>query len=165
MDAFWLLLAQGLGIGRLPRAPGTFGTLLGFGWLLVALIPGGPWFFASAVILGILGAFWVCGRAEVILGRHDPPSVVLDEIVAVPLCFVPVIVDQSMRTGFPSAIEFARHWPFWLLPAGFVVFRFFDVYKPWPVRQVQSLPGGFGVVSDDLLAAAWVALLSLVLLV
>jgi phosphatidylglycerophosphatase A len=91
--------------------------------------------------------------------------VVLDEIVAVPLCFVPVLLAQTQSLGhFPDLATFVRTAPPWIIPAGFAAFRLFDIWKPFPIRQLQHLPRGWGIVADDLLAAIWVALLSLLLI-
>jgi phosphatidylglycerophosphatase A len=86
----------------------------------------------------------ICAAAERFLGKRDPGSVVLDEIVVMPLVGLPAV------WVFPNlAIQ-----PSWILPlAGFAVFRLFDIWKPGPIRSSQELPGGWGVVMDDVLAA------------
>lgn len=162
MNRLVVFLAQGLGSGRLPKAPGTAGTLLGLPWFLLLLLPGNALVFAVANLAAFAAAVWLCGRAERILGQHDPGSIVLDEIVALPLSFVVLLVSLTQQLGhFPNATEFLRLTPGWTLPAGFALFRLFDIWKPWPVRQAQRFPGGWGVVADDLLAALWVAVVSL----
>jgi phosphatidylglycerophosphatase A len=83
----------------------------------------------------------VCGEAEIRLGKSDPGEVILDEFVAMPLCFL----------GAPRLLQIAPAWE--VLLAGFAVFRFFDIAKPLGIRRLQSLPGGWGVVVDDLAAA------------
>lgn len=161
MSKLVLWLAEGCGSGRLRPAPGTWGSIVGAGWFLLVLVPGSALVFGLGTVVAALLAVWLCGEAERILGRHDPGSVVLDEIVAIPVCFVPLLVAQWHRTGsFPDAAHFLRAWPWWTVPAGFALFRLFDIWKPWPVRQVQRLPGGWGVVVDDLLAAGWVAVVA-----
>lgn len=161
MKALILLLAQGLGSGRAPRAPGTFGSMVGLAWAGLLLLPGSAWVFVGGTVAGVAAAVWICGRAEQLLGAHDPGSVVLDEIVAMPICFAVLLAASSAQAGFPEAARFLRDSPWWLVPAVFVAFRFFDILKPWPVRQTQRLPGGWGVVADDVLAAVWVNALSL----
>lgn len=156
-DSLVLLLAQGLGSGRSPRAPGTAGSLLGVAWFLLLLAPGNPWVFGLGLALSTALAVPLCARAELLLGQHDPGSVVLDEIVAIPLCFVALLLSLAVRLGdFPNTAQFLAQTPTWTLPLGFALFRGFDIWKPWPVRQSQKLPGGWGVVTDDLLAALWV---------
>lgn len=157
LAALALWMAQGFGVGRIGRAPGTLGSLLGMVWTVCLLALGSGWVALLLMISGWILSILCCGRAERLLGRTDPPSVVLDEIVAVPLCFAGwVAAETSVRGALPSPA-----WLFlgenWLVTlAGFVAFRFFDIVKPWPVRQSQKLPGGWGVTLDDLLAAAYV---------
>lgn len=164
-SAALLWVAQGFGLGRIPWAPGTFGTVGGLVWLAVLLAVGGLWPAGSfwLYVLGMLASFalsvWLCGAAERMLGQPDPGSVVLDEIVAVPLCFLVWVASEWFSL---------HHWPapaeLWHSPgaglavAGFVLFRIFDIAKPWPVKQSQALPGGWGITVDDLLAALYVNL-------
>ena len=152
-----LWIAQGLGVGRIPFAPGTFGSLLGLVWFGALLWPGNLWLALGGMLAGMVLSVWLCGAAEKILNRTDPGSVVLDEIVAVPLCFAVWMGEYFRRHGVLPAPGFflARDaWP--LTVAVFAAFRLFDVVKPWPVRQSQRLPGGWGVTVDDLLAALYV---------
>jgi phosphatidylglycerophosphatase A len=152
-----LWIAQGFGVGRIPVAPGTFGTMPGLVWFAALLAIGNIWVAAGAMVAGFAASVFACGEAERILGKPDPGSVVLDEIVAVPLCFVVPVASRYMETGAlpPPDYYFSRsHWL--ILAAGFVLFRLFDIWKPWPVRQTQKLPGGWGITIDDLLAAVYV---------
>jgi len=150
-----LWIAQGFGVGRIPIAPGTWGSVVGLGWLALLLcFKSWPVFLAGNALAMALSV-WLCGEAERTLGSKDPGSVVLDEIVAIPLCF----------TGWLAAVWWPQHrWPgldFFgtrcLSSIGvFALFRFFDILKPWPVRQSQNLRGGWGVTVDDVLAAVYV---------
>jgi phosphatidylglycerophosphatase A len=155
-----LWIAQGFGVGRIPVAPGTFGSLVGVLWFGFLLLMGSPWLFAVGTIAGIALSVWLCGAAEKALGKRDPGSVVLDEIVALPVSFAGWVVIVAWQTNqtdlLPSFTYFfsARTWPLTL--GIFVAFRFFDVAKPWPVYQSQSLPGGWGVTVDDVLASVYV---------
>ena len=127
-------LAFGFGSGLSPRAPGTFGTL--------AAVPI-YWFIAdwslleySALILvtAVLG-IWICGAASRQLNVHDHPGIVWDEFVGYWITMWAVPVD----------------WV-WIL-AGFVVFRVFDIAKPWPINVLdKKVAGGFGIMIDDILA-------------
>ena len=153
-----LFLAQGFGVGRMPSAPGTFGSMVGFLPFTLLLGLGNFWLYVAGVVILAFGAVPICGRAEVILKQKDPGSIVLDEIVAIPLCFLSWVALIYFRTGaLPSPSFFVQHWP--MAIGVFVAFRFFDVLKPWPLRQSQNLPAGWGVVVDDLLAAVYVNLL------
>jgi len=145
-DRAALLLATLGPMGRMPKAPGTWGS----GAALVVA----PWCFmplplyARAVVLCavlLLGA-WAAGRAEALLGRKDPGCVVVDELLGQWTAFAPFHLagwDQAMPLD---------------LLALFLLFRFYDILKPWPIRAVdRSVPGGFGVMLDDLLAGLFAA--------
>ena len=157
MNRLILLVAQGLGTGLSPKAPGTVGTLLGLPLFILLLLPGNFWFFIGMLVFLSIASVYFCERAEVILNQRDPGSIVIDEIVAVPLCF----------TGWVSALYFSSGvMPEWLhffsgqnagWTAGVILlFRVFDIAKPWPVGPSQSMPKGWGVTMDDLLAALYV---------
>ena len=157
MNRLLLWIAEGFGVGRIPFGPGTFGSLLGLLWSALLLLGGNLWVYVGGTIFGLVVATWICGAAENVLHRTDPPSVVLDEIAAMPACFIGWIAlawDKSGAIPAPAYFVSARIWP--LVVGVFVAFRFFDIVKPWPVRQSQSLHGGLGVVVDDLLAAVYV---------
>jgi phosphatidylglycerophosphatase A len=136
-DRLIKLFATGFCTGLVPVAPGTFGSVLGVGywWLLVMF--NNTWLYWGITLAGIVTAVWVAGAAAKLYGDEDPSCVVIDEIVAVPVALAFVV-------------------PVWWAAAiGFVFFRLFDVWKPWPVRQSQALPGGWGIVVDDVLAAGY----------
>jgi phosphatidylglycerophosphatase A len=128
-------------VGRRLPAPGTWGTLAGLLYFRAAFAGLG---LAGGLALGTLGA-WVavgiCGEAELRLGRKDPSEVILDEVAAVPFCFL----------GWSSLHQALPGWVLFLL--GFAVFRFFDINKPSFINKMQDLPGGWGIVADDLAAA------------
>jgi phosphatidylglycerophosphatase A len=165
VNAFILWLAQGFGIGRIPVAPGTFGTAVGLVWFALLLLVGNLGLYVAGCIVGLGLSVWLCGAGEKILKMKDPGSVVADEIAAIPICFLGWVVVQLRHTGaFPTPEYFfsKQH----LLPTlgVFAAFRLFDVWKPWPVRQSQSFPGGWGVTVDDALAAVYVNAVVLVVL-
>ena len=161
-DPFVVWFAQGLGIGRLKPAPGTWGTLLGVAWFAALVAPGSLAVFLGGIFVSIPVCAWACGEAEKALRQTDPPSVVLDEIIAVPLCFAAWILSRVQATGQMPDVGYFFSGPNLLGVVGvFALFRLFDIWKPWPVRQSQSLPGGWGVTVDDLLAALYVNLVSL----
>jgi phosphatidylglycerophosphatase A len=152
-----LWIAQGFGVGRIPVAPGTFGSLVGILWFGLLLVPANLWIFIAGTIAGFALSVWLSGEGEKILNQKDPGSVVLDEITAMPVCFLSWISESFWKTGSLLRLDEilnARTWPAVL--GVFVAFRFFDVLKPWPVRQSQSLPGGWGITVDDFLAAIYV---------
>ena len=149
-----LWLAQGFGVGRLRKAPGTWGTLVGLLWTAALLWPRSGWIFCLGCAAGIGLSIWLCGAAERLLGRLDPGSVVLDEISAMPLCFAPWLVWRAWQgIPAPEVQEWAvmGHGAFALV--GFLLFRLFDIWKPGLIGRAQDLPGGWGVTADDVLAA------------
>jgi phosphatidylglycerophosphatase A len=140
-------------IGRKLPAPGTFGSLTGLVvyWLLVF-----PGTFEPVIIhsgFGILAfcAIPICGKAEIILGKEDPSEVVLDEFVAQPLVF--------MGIQWASPVHLFDTRSLLVLACGFALFRFFDILKPLGIGRLQSIPGGTGVVADDIAAALAAGLL------
>jgi phosphatidylglycerophosphatase A len=135
-------LAFGFGTGRSPVAPGTFGTLVGIPAYLL-LQPFAIYIYV-AVVAGLFGVgVWLCQVTERDLGVHDHPGIVWDEIVG-------YLITMFMA---PAGWE-------WVV-LGFLLFRLFDIWKPFPIRQIERrVRGGFGNMLDDALAAAyaWVML-------
>jgi phosphatidylglycerophosphatase A len=157
-----LFVAQGLGVGRIPFAPGTFGSLVGVVWFAMLVESGNFWAYLAGCIEGIAFSIWLCDEGEKILGESDPGSIVLDEIIAIPFCFLPWVASEWWRLGtLPELSYFFSGRALWISLGLIVLFRVFDIWKPWPVRQAQRLPGGWGVTADDLLAAAYVGIISL----
>ena len=157
MKGLILWVAQGFGAGRIPVAPGTVGSLVGLLWFFALLATGNVWAYLAGIVAGAALSIWLCGAAEKILRQTDPGSVVLDEIVAIPLCFAAWVGIVFFHEGHLLTPSYFLRPRTWLPMLGiFAAFRFFDVVKPWPVRQSQSLPGGWGVTVDDLLAAIYV---------
>jgi phosphatidylglycerophosphatase A len=157
-----LFVAQGLGIGQIPFAPGTFGSLVGLVWFAMLIATGNFWAYLAGAIEGIAFSIWLCDDAEKIMGEKDPGSVVLDEIIAIPFCFLPWVAAAWWKLGALPELSYFFNGPeLWITLSLVALFRVFDIWKPWPIRQVQRLPGGWGVTVDDLLAALYVALISL----
>lgn len=146
-----LWVALGFGSGRLRPGPGTWGSMVGVVWALVLLTPGWPWAYALGTVLAIGVAVPVCAAAARQLGDPDPGPVVLDEIVALPLALAGYAGLWWWQAGeLPAPAQLRQWWP--ALVAAFVLFRLFDIWKPWPIRALQRLPGGWGVVLDDVAA-------------
>lgn len=128
------LLATGLGVGLMPWMPGTFGALLAFP--IMAAITGWSigWGLALIAIMSAIGVY-LCGAAGKLLGADDHGSIVWDEICG---CLL------AMLAAPPS-------WLWWF--AAFVLFRIFDIWKPWPVGWLdENFSGGLGVMLDDIAA-------------
>ena len=141
--------AFGFGSGKAPVAPGTFGTLVGIPAYLL-LQPFATYIYV-AIVAGMFGVgVWLCHVTERDLGVHDHPGIVWDEIVG------------YLITMFLAPAGWA--W----MALGFVLFRLFDIWKPFPIRQIERrIQGGFGNMLDDALAAilAWVVLQAVVRLI
>lgn len=162
MKGFLLWLAQGFGVGRIPIAPGTFGSVVGFLWTALLIASGNLWIFLIGTIAGLAVSVWICGEGEKILNQKDPGSIVMDEIAAIPLCFWSWILVVFCKTGSMPSVEYFLSQHVWLMTIGiFLAFRLFDIWKPWPARQSQSLPGGWGVTIDDAFAALYVNVVTL----
>ncbi len=166
LRAVILFVAQGFGVGRIPFAPGTWGSLVGLAWFAGLMATRRYELYLLGALCGAGFSVWLCGAAERILKQKDPSSVVLDEIIAIPFCFLPWVTAGWLKDGKLPALEVFRSGRGLMAVAAiFVLFRVFDILKPWPVRQSQRLPGGWGVTVDDLLAAVYVALASLLFIV
>ena len=131
--------ALGCGLGLAPQAPGTFGTLLGIPVLY--LMPHNTLLYVL-VVLALFGfGVWCCDVCARHLGVHDHGGIVWDEVVGYLVTMV--------------ALPFNLPW----IVAGFLVFRFFDIVKPWPISWVDKrVHGGFGIMVDDVLAGVFAAI-------
>jgi phosphatidylglycerophosphatase A len=157
---FILALAHGLGSGKIPIIPGTFGSMVGLGWLgLLLWICPNFWSLLSLSIGGVLASVSICSEAEEIIGLKDPGSIVLDEIVAIPFCYAPWVgIFWYNHQALPDLLHLfsSQTWPLAVLI--FVCFRVLDMLKPWPLGPSQNLSGGWGTVMDDILAGLWIGL-------
>jgi phosphatidylglycerophosphatase A len=139
------LLAFGFGSGLAPKAPGTFGTLVAVPIYLLMEGLSLP-IYLGLVVAGSLVGIWICGRTSRDLGVHDHGGIVWDEII-----------------GYLLTMALAPPGWIWLL-VGFLLFRFFDILKPWPIRWLdQQVAGGVGIMLDDLLAGVYAGLVILLL--
>lgn len=147
------------GVGYIPGAPGTYGSAvgvaiyLGVQWIQTSASRGGGlnaetahvfhWAMNAVLLAGFcLLGIWASGRTAPIFGRKDPSQAVVDEVMGqlITFCFIP----------------FGLGWPFIL--AGFLLFRLFDIVKPFPVRSLEILPGGLGICADDIVAGVYAGL-------
>ena len=127
-------LGLGFGSGLAPKAPGTFGTLVAIPlyWLMKDLSLG---LYLAITIIAFIAGIWICQQSADWLGKDDPSAVVWDEIVGYMVTMI------AAPTGWQ-----------WML-AGFLLFRFFDILKPWPISWAdQKLHGGLGIMVDDVIA-------------
>ena len=137
------MIATVCGCGRTPVAQGTAGSLaaLAIAWPLWRFAGFGRWHFLILAILATAPAIWAAGVVERETGSKDPGLVVADEVV-------------GQWIALAGAVRF--NWKSWL--AAFFFFRLFDVIKPPPARQLENVPGGAGIVLDDVAAGIYAAL-------
>jgi len=135
-DNSMLFIAQGAFSGRVPFAPGTAGTAAGVLIYLLLKDVSPMWYGTACIGAAVLGT-WSAGIADRLLGTKDSPSIVIDEIA-----------------GFLVAMLLVP-FSWWSVAGGFVLFRFFDILKPWPLKRLQDIPGGPGVMLDDIGAAVY----------
>lgn len=141
---FILFLGVGLGSGLAPKAPGTFGSLF-----ILVLIPLWLWCgfylsFALITVMSIVG-FYICGHSAKLMNVHDDGRIVWDEFAGQSIALLPLIYFNIVTVQ-------------WVIIA-FLLFRLFDIWKPWPISIAdEKLVGGLGIMLDDLMAGIWAAL-------
>lgn len=134
------ILAFGFGAGAMPKAPGTWGTLIALP-IYFAMIGLPMMFYLAIVALMFVAGIWICHATARDLKVHDHPGIVWDEIVGYLITMI--------------AVPMEGWW--WLV--GFVLFRLFDITKPFPIRQLdRQVKGGFGIMVDDVVAAVYAGL-------
>jgi phosphatidylglycerophosphatase A len=139
------LIATGFGVGHLPWVPGSWGSLLALlcGWEIVAA--GGWLALAAAAIIAFAVGVWACARVAAARGLHDPRFIVIDEIAAQWLVLLATSLDGRWYA------------------AAFLLFRLFDILKPWPIRLIERrVAGGLGIMLDDVMAAIYALALLLI---
>jgi len=143
MKKTMILLATFFGVGYLPLAPGTWASLFTtiIVYLLLPLLKGGWWTILIALPLVTALGIPAAAAAEKHFSRKDPRPCVIDEVA-----------------GQMTALLFIPHNPFYFATA-FLLFRVFDILKPFPIRQSERLPRGIGIMIDDLLAGAYALLI------
>jgi phosphatidylglycerophosphatase A len=130
------LLATGFGSGLAPFAPGTAGTLVGV-FICLLCFPM-PWILRLLFVLALLAlSIYIADKTEKIYKKKDDQRIVIDEIIGFQITMLPVAINIP------------------ILCAGFVLFRIFDILKPFPIRNMQGFPGGWGIVADDVAAGIY----------
>jgi phosphatidylglycerophosphatase A len=169
IDYLALALAT-CGVGYLPLAPGTWGSMVGVVFYLllrlaslrfINLFTNGDavnrppveslyMMLSLALIICLTAAgVWAATRAEKLLGRKDPGAVVVDEVAGQLIAFLFIPLSLNLK------------W--WMVLAGFLLFRAFDIWKPYPVRRLEALESGLGIMADDVLAGIYAAVCLLLL--
>lgn len=154
LDYFSLAVTT-FGVGYLPFAPGTYGSIVGVGiYLLFGSFESdfsaanlnqaqiSAWIHVFNLIVFLLFCLlgiWAANRATILFKKKDPQEAVVDEVIGQIIVFL--------------FVPFAISW--WLVLAGFLLFRLFDIWKPYPIDSLQNLPAGIGVCADDILAGVY----------
>jgi len=138
-----VLLATWFGCGLSPVAPGTVGSAaaIAVAWGLHTIFGWRPWMFPLLAAVMLVPAVWASGVTAIASGKDDPGKVVVDEVLG-----------QWVALGGAIVLD----WKMWL--AAFLLFRVFDIVKPFPLRRLEKLHGGTGIVADDLGAGIYSAL-------
>lgn len=136
-----VLLGTAFGAGFFPFGPGTFASAATVAACVGTEAAGRGWTMLAVAAILFLPACWAASVCAGVFHQPDPGRVVIDEVVGqlITLAAVPALVVGV--------------WKYWL--GGFILFRMFDILKPWPVRQLERLPGGYGIVSDDVMAGIY----------
>ena len=162
---FASFVASGFGLGYLPMAPGTWGSMLGvlvFVALFLDYLPfvphAGKWPYEplpATIVIALVGA-WAAHSVARALGQHDPQFVVVDEVSGQQIALLPICFFHWHPQVLRKIDLRLPEWQYLL--AGFVLFRIFDIWKPWPARAAEKLPGGWGIMADDWVAGIYAAI-------
>lgn len=154
LDRLGYAIATGFGAGHAPIAPGTFGAAEGVVLFLIFVsITAGrlalplSWALVAFAVVNLLiyaVGVWASDRAIAVTGLKDPRVAVIDEVSGQLIAMTPLIL----------------HWSLPGIAVSFLLFRAFDIFKPYPIRKLERLPGGYGVMTDDVLAGVFAALLT-----
>jgi phosphatidylglycerophosphatase A len=148
------LIASCFGLGWLPIAPGTWGSLppvAAFGLMSLLGVPGvvNTIVMAAFVVAGSVACVLCVPAVSALAGKTDPGEVVVDEVAGQAVTFLPL---GQLLSGDLSGAQCC-----FVTILGFLLFRAFDITKPWPIRKLEGLPAGWGVLADDLLAGVFAA--------
>ena len=138
------------GVGYLPLAPGTWGSLVAVGIFLgfTQIVKGNA--LVAVVVVSIVvvtfAGIWAASRTEALSNRKDPSKVVVDEVAG------------QLISLFPLTLF--TQWTIVAVIISFILFRFFDIVKPYPARRLEALKGGFGIMCDDLIAGVYAAVIT-----
>jgi phosphatidylglycerophosphatase A len=141
------------GVGLIPFAPGTFGALVGLAifygvFLACKTVP--QYFQACLILVSLIVSalgLWASNRGEKIFGEKDAQRIVVDEVAGQLISFVLIAPLLVAELSNPTVV----------MIAGFLLFRAFDIFKPYPIKQLQDLPAGLGVMFDDIVAGIYAA--------
>ena len=128
-------LAFGFGSGLAPKAPGTFGTLAAVPLVCLLSLYSSLFVYALVTLVACIAGIWICGKTAEDMQVHDDSSIVWDEVAGL------LVTMWAVPLSWQSVL------------VGFLLFRFFDILKPWPISYLDKhVHGGFGIMIDDVLA-------------
>jgi phosphatidylglycerophosphatase A len=153
------LVASCFGLGWLPVAPGTWGSAFPAGvFALLLCLNVSEAVVAAVMVVLVVVASLACvmftPAVAATVGKSDPREIVVDEVAGQALTFLPACLVLDSRTQVSASLGIAI--------LGFLLFRVFDILKPWPIRKLEALPAGWGVLADDLLAGVFAAVVLLI---
>lgn len=142
------------GVGYLPLMPGTFGSLVGVGLFLLVFAATGASFalVLFSILIVTFAGIWAAFRTEALEGRKDPGIVVVDEVAGQMIALLPLTLLSLQPTARAVIVSF-------------VLFRLFDIIKPYPAGRFERLKGGFGIMCDDLVAGVYAAVITSAMIV
>ncbi len=136
------IIATWFGAGDLPGAPGTWGSLAALPLAVIIVFLGGQTLLAAFVLIAFIAGVWASGKLARFHRLEDPQRVVIDEVAGQWLAILPVALD----------------WRYYLV--AFLLFRFLDITKPWPLKNFERMPGGLGIMADDIGAGVYAGILT-----
>jgi phosphatidylglycerophosphatase A len=141
------------GVGYLPLIPGTFGSLVGVGIFLLLFTTTSASFAVILIVILVItfAGIWAAFRTEELEGKKDPGKVVVDEVAGQMIALLPLTLFtvQPLTRG---------------VIVSFILFRLFDIFKPYPAGRFERLRGGFGIMCDDLMAGTYAAVVMSILI-
>lgn len=142
MPTAWVMrLATIFGAGYFKWGPGTVGSAIGILWYVTVFTSVGDIAYLVILAATLYFSAGICGEAAARMGKKDPGSVILDEFVVMPICYI----------GLDAWMDAGKAWL--ILPLGFILFRIFDITKPWLIGKLDQIEGGWGILLDDVGAA------------
>ena len=145
LDLLTYFFATGGGIGKLPVAPGTWASMVALPIAGILHLIGGPWLLSISIVIIFLIGIWSSNKYASLIEQKDPGSVVIDEFCGQWLAILPIAMD----------------WRYYFI--AFVIFRIADILKPWPCKNAERIPGGMGIMLDDICAGIYAGVFTLMI--
>ncbi|MDR4505226.1 MAG: phosphatidylglycerophosphatase A [Candidatus Scalindua sp.] len=150
------IIATWFGSGLLPKAPGTWGSLIAIPFAFILYLYTGPYGLMSGTVALFFIGVWASNNAERNAQRKDPGFIVVDEVVGQWIALFPLSFSFIFNNHDSLNFIFAS-----ISSVAFISFRIFDIWKPWPIRNIDtSIPGGLGIMLDDVIAGAYALIIT-----